>query len=288
MQEQDPSVVYRFFEVEDSREGKKHSKVAWSLGLKRNIACCLTRGAAIVHFDDDDLYAEGYLPWMQQRLVSACKGDVWLTKPAVVKLTEWYTLDMAHNAFRFLDVFKDANVPPRERRGWLYGWGFSYVFTRSAWELAPFPDVEFAEDIGFLEGLMARDVPVSLVQLPWPAEGARPQCLVSHSLHPDSTSGGEFDGRRRSGQAVATPTEVRHLLAIVQNILSTTKSAAGLSRSSRFAQFARPGLPVSNGGKFQQPSFRIEKGGVSVHHSPFQSFGLAPHLKGPGAKFAAR
>ena len=37
--------------------------------------------------------------------------------------------------------------------GWLFGWGFSYMFTRSCWELTPVPDVEWSEDISFYEDL---------------------------------------------------------------------------------------------------------------------------------------
>eukprot|EP00971_Amphidinium_carterae_P188143 3734445-Amphidinium_carterae.1 len=69
----DSRVVYRHFNVEDSRESQvaKPVHTAWTLGLKRNIACCLAQGAAIAHFDDDDLYAPGYLAFMWEKLVQA-------------------------------------------------------------------------------------------------------------------------------------------------------------------------------------------------------------------------
>lgn len=48
---------------------------AWSLGLKRNVAIELAAGEIIAHFDDDDLYAPGYLTWMHERLGHVLKKD---------------------------------------------------------------------------------------------------------------------------------------------------------------------------------------------------------------------
>ena len=59
---EDKRVVYRFFEV--------HPR-AWSVGLKRNIACHLARGEVVAFFDDDDLYAPGYLSHMLAQLLPA-------------------------------------------------------------------------------------------------------------------------------------------------------------------------------------------------------------------------
>ncbi|CAK0847854.1 unnamed protein product [Prorocentrum cordatum] len=45
----DPRVVYRFFPVDDAREGcrPRGGRAAWTLGLKRNIACCLSPEEAL-------------------------------------------------------------------------------------------------------------------------------------------------------------------------------------------------------------------------------------------------
>ena len=98
--------------------------------------------------------------------------------------------------FHFMDVEQETKLPSTERRDWLFGWGFSYVFTRSAWEIAPFPDTYFAEDIGFAEGLMARGVPVGLIGH---SEEQQEHGLISHTLHPGSTTGQEFKGFRWNG-----------------------------------------------------------------------------------------
>merc|ERR1712087_792787 len=148
--------------------------------------------------DDDDLYAPTYLSYMWSQLLSAWHkqpDDPPRTlSPAAVKLRDWHLLDFNSLDFHHLDVESDESVSRQERRGWLYGWGFSYVFSRSAWELRPFPDVEFAEDMGFMEGLLAQHVKVSLVSCP---EGAT-NGIVAHTLHSDSTTGQEFKGCGRT------------------------------------------------------------------------------------------
>jgi len=242
--ERDPRVIYRFFAVGDAHVDapRKARNQEWSLGLKRNIACYLARGVAIAHFDDDDLYAPEYLSWMWSRLLREVKmSDKVLTSPdqgvdplMAIKLTDWHLLDISTLKFSYLDVLADKDIPPRDRRGWLYGWGFSYFFSRKAWEKAPFPDVEFAEDAGFMEALMAQGVPVTLVRLP-PAErkstapGGPPNNslssiagLVAHSQHIHSTSGGEVieSGElrgKRVGTSVIMPTAFNGLMLAVKS-----------------------------------------------------------------------
>lgn len=232
---EDYRVVYRHYPIEDSIEGPrgKSQKLAWSLGLKRNIACYISRGSMIAHFDDDDLYASGYLTWMGGKLHEAAQSSGRSTTElsrAAAKLSEWHMLDMTDFALGYLDVQVDKNVPLRERRGYLYGWGFSYIFTRAAWEAAPFPDVEFAEDSGFMEGLMARNIPVLLLQPPDARNGAG---LVAHSYHSGSTSGGELQDFKKSGNRVTTTPEVfRTLMPMVRQVASrSTRLTTGIPRT---------------------------------------------------------
>merc|ERR1719254_336528 len=106
------------------------NKVAWSLGLKRNIACYLANGVAIAQFDDDDLYAQNYLTWMWSKLQEATLPHEHSVgkdfPPAAMKLTEWHLLDVASSNFGYLDAESDDMIPANHQRGWLYGWGFSY------------------------------------------------------------------------------------------------------------------------------------------------------------------
>jgi len=214
MAKQNPRLIYRFYEVEDFHENMPEDKKrdAWTIGLKRNICCCLARGSAIANFDDDDLYAPEYLSYMYPKLVEAAAqggaGGGSLAcgacdpPPAAVKLREWHLFDMSELQFRRLDVSSDKDVPALERHQWTYGWGFSYVFTRSAWELSPFPDVEFNEDFGFMLGLLAREAPVALARL---GDHYGSIGLVAHTTHSLCTSGGEFNGAKRCGKKVIRP-----------------------------------------------------------------------------------
>ncbi|CAE7540133.1 smrc-1 [Symbiodinium sp. CCMP2456] len=238
---EDERVVYRHYQVADSRmdmpEGKpvtfsigdqnvwtesgSEASASWSLGLKRNVAIQLAQGEILAHFDDDDLYASGYLTWMKQRL------DKTLDKarrenetkereekekqpplhkesrliPVAITLREWHLLDLSDMTFGFMDVERDPLIPREQRHGWLYGWGFSYMFTRACWELAPVPDVEWSEDISFYEELRRLQVPVVPVPLP---PGHKAVC--AHSYHAKvNTSGGEFSGALRCGEPVPEP-----------------------------------------------------------------------------------
>eukprot|EP00403_Amphidinium_massartii_P024495 CAMPEP_0178397374 /NCGR_PEP_ID=MMETSP0689_2-20121128/14211_1 /TAXON_ID=160604 /ORGANISM="Amphidinium massartii, Strain CS-259" /LENGTH=1438 /DNA_ID=CAMNT_0020018077 /DNA_START=47 /DNA_END=4363 /DNA_ORIENTATION=- len=228
----DSRVIYRHFYVEDSKEADKQAKAvgcSWTLGLKRNIACYLAQGAALAHFDDDDVYAPCYLTFMWQKLLSTAGCDI--TAPpatlpaAAAKLSDWHLLDLHSKSMNYLDVLLDASVPVHERRGWVFGWGFSYFFSRAAWELCPVPDVEFAEDAGFIEGLLARRVPIGLVRSPSRCFG-----LCAHTFHPGSTSGGEWDvrdGFKRCGQTVDIPMQFSALMDTVDAVQSILRVREG-------------------------------------------------------------
>uniref|UniRef100_A0A7S1WGT6 Glycosyltransferase 2-like domain-containing protein n=1 Tax=Alexandrium catenella TaxID=2925 RepID=A0A7S1WGT6_ALECA len=203
----DPRVVYNFFPVADTKDPRanadgKSKNQAWSLGLKRNIACRIARGSVIAQFDDDDLYFPEYLDWFWPRVVQAAGADGDGLGPALAKLSEWHLFDLANMAFHYMNPLERKCMPLREQPAALYGWGFSYVFTRRAWELSPFPDVHFAEDAGFVEGLLARGIPVSLLKIP------EDRTLVAHTVHPSSTTGGEVSvGQRGCDNPVQTPKE---------------------------------------------------------------------------------
>ncbi|CAK0788327.1 unnamed protein product, partial [Prorocentrum cordatum] len=231
----DARVLYRFFQVTDATEEKLELSrglqgvgpllgIGWSLGLKRNIAVHLSEGEVLAHFDDDDLYAPGYLAFMLGRLLDTARarGPEWEDgarrgeRPAIVTLSEWHTFHLLDRTFAYLNPKVDRGVP----RAWLdemvYGWGFSYVYTRAAWRAQRFPDRETWEDNEFINGLRRRkDVLVKPVARPGDVAA-----LVAHTLHPDSTSGGEFDGFRRLGQAVrGTPRGFEELLPLAEATL---------------------------------------------------------------------
>merc|ERR1712226_634839 len=179
---------------------------------------------------------------------------------AAVKLSEWHLLDITSLAFHYLDVASEKSLPVGEQRGWLYGWGFSYVFTRAAWELAPFPDVEFAEDAGFIEGLMARGVPVSLVGL----DGSpQERGIVAHTLHPSSTTGAEFNGFKWNdvslGMAVKTPKAFTELMPRFRQVRAVFQQASPIPGERNRWQRLKQVFPAI---QMQQPSVAQKKPGV--------------------------
>lgn len=192
----------------------------------------------IAHFDDDDMYAPNYLSWMFSQLLACStkktQSDInpistvnfpgcsnspvgahatapsRCLAPALLKLSSWHMIDLRDLSFRYLDVKTDPSVPDSEREAWLHGWGFSFLYTRSAWELAPFPDISFPEDRCFFEGLVSRQIAVYFVDAP--LEGC-----IAHSTHFDSTSGGEYTERGAPcGQMVAQPVIFRNLVVAAQ------------------------------------------------------------------------
>lgn len=272
----DPRVVYRWFNVNDARtqdlgecfmdrrpawqrpgqgswrrpaprrraDGQVHGGVrveGWTLGLKRNLACHLARGSMIAHFDDDDLYAPRYLEVMSAKLREAAGRDARYggeLPPAAVTLQDWHVLDLADQTFGFVNPREEALLPEDMRESFTYGFGFSYVYSRAAWELATFADVEWAEDGNFTDDLMSLGKAVQLVRSRT-AKGT--DALAAHSHHRDTTSAGEFidylvpdkSGWRqtttsvRLGSKVAAPKAFQGLLPLVRQIAGSLELRKG-------------------------------------------------------------
>ncbi|CAK9030507.1 Uncharacterized protein SCF082_LOCUS19234, partial [Durusdinium trenchii] len=100
-----------------------------TVGLKRNMTLHLASGEYIVNFDDDDLYAPGYVP-------------------------------------RVIQLISSQNLDPESWEEWaddqqdldeiLYGYGFSYSHKRTPSLRFWYPNVGFAEDAPFF--LKLRDM----------------------------------------------------------------------------------------------------------------------------------
>ena len=148
----DPRVRYRFVAA------GKHS-----LGEKRNLLAAEAQGELIAHFDDDDLYAPTYL----ERMTALLGGADLLT------LSAWFALHEPTGQFFWWDTAQapshrfavnGAGITPQTRQPAdldeahdpnLWGYGFSYLYRRAAWERAPFPAIGFGEDYQFVQGLAA-------------------------------------------------------------------------------------------------------------------------------------
>jgi len=157
------------------RLGKRviHVKFQTSLtiGLKRNLGAHLATGQYIVHFDDDDLYAPGYVTTMvnglKQRNLKA------------LTLCSWYNCNTNSNEVTYTDPVDGT----WGYEGIVYGFGFSYAYYREVALKYPFPHVSLSEDNQFMSRLRTAfgDEKVGLMRDP---EGI---CL--HLIHGNNTSG---------------------------------------------------------------------------------------------------
>lgn len=246
MAKQDSEVIYRFYPVQDSKQDRQAALLraaqqalrrqakelpvgyepaanSWTLGLKRNLAARLASGKVIAHFDDDDLYSADYLEFMVSELRDRARktnrgrdlqGAALDEVPAIVTLKEWHLFDFASRQFRHLDPATDPDVLESWRSPMMFGYGFSYVYTRAAWELQPFPDREDCEDDVFMQELQRKSQDaVGLVSLPSKDRG-----LVAHSFHLDNTGMSEFNGSKRLGQRVERPRAFDALMVQVEDI----------------------------------------------------------------------
>mmetsp|Transcript_91240 Transcript_91240/g.294966 ORF Transcript_91240/g.294966 Transcript_91240/m.294966 type:complete len:879 (-) Transcript_91240:158-2794(-) len=138
----------------------------WTKGLKRNVACCIASGAVIVHFDDGCLYAPDYVGRMRGELLGRGgeAAATTTTTPMGAALSKWYTVGISDLDFRFIDMrvpepmwelYGQNSMRAQEKDS--YNHGFTYVYTRAAWELQPFPDVETVgtKDSDFLKEALA-------------------------------------------------------------------------------------------------------------------------------------
>ena len=160
-----------------------HSPTRLSIGQKRNFLAREARGSILVHFDDDDYYAPNYVAHMVAQL-----GDA-----AVTKLSGWYTYGVTQQTFAYWDTAQSSQVhflvesgqpltpvhgqPVNEANR--LGYGFSYVYRKSAWQAEPFPDQDFGEDYAWMRAI-AQKHPVRAIP---DAQG-----LALHIIHGANTS----------------------------------------------------------------------------------------------------
>jgi len=295
--QEDPRVIYCFFPgVQDSREmsameeiwgsdyapsgspwvGRKEKPARrpetpepWTLGLKRNIACCLAKGRVLAHFDDDDLYAPNYLRFMCSKLMKAgiqaaegLESPVHVDAvrrglfPIAATLAHWHMFDLSTQQFAFMDPEKDPAVEKHLVEPMQYGFGFSFVYTKTAWESEPFPDVEFSEDGIFTACLLQKGIKVELVRL---VESEPNFALAAHSYHPQSTSGGA--GFVRSREKIPIPKPFQTLVPVARSIVT----ALGIEQDEEHWQWAHRRSQAAN----ETPHDRWEQGMLKwIKHRP--------------------
>jgi glycosyltransferase involved in cell wall biosynthesis len=178
-----------FARLSDRRVKYLHSPARLTIGEKRNRLMELAEGEVIASFDDDDHYAPGYLSGMLDRL-EAAGADL-------VKLAGWFALSVPEDALFYWDTsvnhalhYKVGEGPvgfvtssqfrPDFVAKNIDGYGFSYLFRRTALEVARFPLQNFGEDRPFVEALRAAGRKI--------AHGQDDEGWVVHLLHQQNSS----------------------------------------------------------------------------------------------------
>jgi len=160
-----PEPAAYFASLNDPRIRYTHMKERMIVAAKRNWLCERSSAPVIAQFDDDDYYAPDYLATMLARLsetgADITKLSAWFVYSAQLKrLGYWDTAHTLGLHFTFgpeksLQGFVNQTPPENMKNNYL-GYGFSYVFKKSAWQAAPFPPVEYASDYGFVAAAIAK------------------------------------------------------------------------------------------------------------------------------------
>mmetsp|Transcript_13345 Transcript_13345/g.30458 ORF Transcript_13345/g.30458 Transcript_13345/m.30458 type:complete len:473 (-) Transcript_13345:78-1496(-) len=125
----------------------------FTAGVKRNLAVQVATGEWIAHFDDDALYAPNYLTKMTKFMRKQ--------RCSAVKLSAWYVLDLETSHITQADPICSGALNNRlehdkKVKEQLYGWGFSYVYSRATALDLSFKNKDIGEDFEFMEWWMRR------------------------------------------------------------------------------------------------------------------------------------
>lgn len=172
----------------DSRISYRHVAGRRAIGTKRNALIERARGRIIAQFDDDDYYGSGYLSrmvrTMRERDAAFVKlyGFFLYSKPLGL-CGYWDLLQRSGRHMVFSKQPLSVVMLDEAHDPWLrdvhLGYGFSYVFERSVWEHARFPDIDWKEDLPFAKQAAERCTVVGVQD---------EECTCIHVLHESSTS----------------------------------------------------------------------------------------------------
>ncbi len=112
-----------------------------SIGAKRNLACERAKGEFIVHWDDDDWYAPGWVEAQVEFLTRTGADACGLDRP-------YFYDPVRSRAFRY--------EYPRDAPPWVHG--ATLCYTRALWCRNPFPDTSQGEDTRFLWSPVSKQV----------------------------------------------------------------------------------------------------------------------------------
>lgn len=142
-------------------------KTRLTVGEKRNYLVEATSGEVIVHFDDDDYYAPIYVEQMVDGLGDAdfFKLSGWFAYSTIDQFFGyWETSQLLEYQYKVAPCQSVVSVctthlSVAEKSEWLkstlWGYGFSYIYTKSVWEMVRFnPAVVGWNDYCFAKDLI--------------------------------------------------------------------------------------------------------------------------------------
>ncbi len=112
-----------------------------TIGAKRNACCELTRGQIIMHWDDDDWFANWRVSYQVAHLI--------------------------HSGKKICGINRMYYADPQNRKAWIYAFperfgtwiaGGSFCYLKTLWQSNPFPEVNDGEDTQFIKKIDASDV----------------------------------------------------------------------------------------------------------------------------------
>lgn len=115
-----------------------------TIGKKRNFACEQARGEIIMHWDDDDWYAEDWISKQVDFLISS-GADI-----CGIEHINFYSTEK--DTF-WIGIAKNRNNPLRSSQ-WMSGATIAYW--RTFWRQHPFKDLQQAEDDDFIKNTGAK------------------------------------------------------------------------------------------------------------------------------------
>merc|ERR550525_863254 len=128
-----------------------------------------------------------------RQLISPMIEAMWNQQSDAITLGSWYIFECSSGKFGHVDPMAVCGEDDADTADhWLYGYGFSYVFSRAAALQNPYPDSSFGEDWKFFEQIRLRNLKGGKPCLLDPAGVAllHDTCgLCLHTLHATSTSG---------------------------------------------------------------------------------------------------
>uniref|UniRef100_A0A7S4VYA4 Glycosyltransferase 2-like domain-containing protein n=1 Tax=Alexandrium monilatum TaxID=311494 RepID=A0A7S4VYA4_9DINO len=82
---------------------------------------------------------------------------------ACAKLCSWFSFTLEERSWCHCDQ-TDSDVPfTKDTRQGIYGWGFSLVYLRTAWQASPFLHIGLGEDLDFVQSFRRLGLPLVLV-----------------------------------------------------------------------------------------------------------------------------